>query len=289
MTFYDILGVPRSATQEEIRSAYRALARRYHPDGLNGSDAAEREAAEENIKAINAAFQTLGDPGKRDDYHTVMWTRRDPARHFRFRRPAHDRPFPDVNGTHKNGAHHTQPKSAEAKALYLELIKTRGEKDYWIERNGVRRRRLWMSAGFTSLVVYFLVAFGTQIYSGFDELLSLTLYFIGVELIAMPIILNASGTRLNRFPFVGSPVAFSVTVTLGTIVTCSSIPNIELGLSTPNSLYSGTVISTALLVHLFLATRLGRIQDHAFAARLLKIERRLAELEQHLHDLKRYR
>jgi hypothetical protein len=287
MTLYVILGVPRNATQEEIRTAYRSLARRYHPDGQNGNHEADRDAAEENIKAINAAYRTLGDPKRRQDYHLVMWTRHDPARQYRFRRPPGGSPFPDQNGNHSNGSDKTRPSSNEAKALYLEILKVKAEKDNLTDRHATRRRRLWMSAGFTSLIVYFLMAFGTQIYASYQELLSITLYFLGVELITMSIILNSSGMRFVNFPFVGNPIGFAVTVTLGTIVTCSSIPNIEMGLSTPSGLYSGSIISTALLIHLFLGTRLARIQDVEFEAQLKELQTQLAELEARFQNLNR--
>lgn len=57
---YDILGVKRDASQEEIRKAYRALARKLHPD-LNPGD----KAAEEKFKAVAAANDLLSDPDKR--------------------------------------------------------------------------------------------------------------------------------------------------------------------------------------------------------------------------------
>lgn len=286
MTFYEILGVPRSASPEEIRAAYRALARRYHPDSLNGCGPSEREAADENIKAINAAFHTLGDPKRRQAYHAVMWSRSDPARQYRYHRPANAAPSPEPNGHAANGRHQTRPSSQEAKALYLEILKVRSEKDNLIERHAVRRRRLWMSTGFTSLIVYLLIAFGSQIYATTDELLSLTLYFVGVELITLSIILNASGMRSVRFPFVGNPIAFSIAVSVGMIVTCSSIPSIEMGLSAASSLFRGIVISAALLIHLFLATRLGRVQDLEFEARRGEILARLAELEKRFEQSK---
>jgi len=61
--YYEILGVRRDATEKEIRSAYRRLARQYHPD-VNPGD----RAAEEKFKAINAAYQVLKDPEKRGKY-----------------------------------------------------------------------------------------------------------------------------------------------------------------------------------------------------------------------------
>ena len=57
---YAILGVKREATQDEIRSAYRQLAKKLHPD-LNPGD----KAAEEKFKQVAAAYDLLGDPEKR--------------------------------------------------------------------------------------------------------------------------------------------------------------------------------------------------------------------------------
>ena len=61
--YYGILGVGRNATQDEIKRAYRNLAKRYHPD-RNPND----NSAEEKLKQINAAYEVLGDPEKRANY-----------------------------------------------------------------------------------------------------------------------------------------------------------------------------------------------------------------------------
>ena len=60
--FYHVLGVPQYATVNEIKTAYRELARKYHPDGKGN------EASNEVMKTINTAYATLSDPFKRRNY-----------------------------------------------------------------------------------------------------------------------------------------------------------------------------------------------------------------------------
>lgn len=61
--YYETLGVARAANADEIKKAYRKLARKYHPD-VNPGD----RAAEEKFKAINEAHEVLSDPEKRQRY-----------------------------------------------------------------------------------------------------------------------------------------------------------------------------------------------------------------------------
>ncbi len=60
--FYEILGVPRNASVDEIKAAFRKLARQYHPDVSKEAD------AEERFKEINEAYGVLSDPQKRARY-----------------------------------------------------------------------------------------------------------------------------------------------------------------------------------------------------------------------------
>lgn len=66
-SYYEILGVPKTATEEELKSAFRKLARQYHPD-LHPGD----EAAANKFKEVNEAYETLNDPQKRAEYDAAQ-------------------------------------------------------------------------------------------------------------------------------------------------------------------------------------------------------------------------
>lgn len=65
-TYYDVLRVAPTATEEEIKKSYRALAREFHPDVNKGPD------AESKFKEINLAYDTLSDSLKRADYDQTL-------------------------------------------------------------------------------------------------------------------------------------------------------------------------------------------------------------------------
>jgi len=84
--YYAILGVPRNATEKEIKAAYRKLARQWHPDLHTGKD---KETAEEKFKQINEAYEVLSDPEKRARYDRL-------GAHWRAGQDF--RPPPDMDG-----------------------------------------------------------------------------------------------------------------------------------------------------------------------------------------------
>jgi DnaJ-class molecular chaperone len=76
--YYTTLGVAKTASEKEIKQAFRKLARKHHPD-VNPGD----KAAESKFKEINEAYEVLGDPAKRKKYDELganwrMYDRRPP-------------------------------------------------------------------------------------------------------------------------------------------------------------------------------------------------------------------
>jgi len=61
--YYETLGVSKTASADEIKSAFRKLARKHHPDV-----AKDKKGAEEKFKQINEAYEVLSDPAKRQKY-----------------------------------------------------------------------------------------------------------------------------------------------------------------------------------------------------------------------------
>lgn len=62
---YDVLGVPKTATADEIKKAYRKLAMKHHPDKNKGD-----KASEAKFKEVSAAYEVLSDEKKRKNFDT---------------------------------------------------------------------------------------------------------------------------------------------------------------------------------------------------------------------------
>ena len=100
--YYKVLGVPRNASEEDIKKAFRKLARQYHPDV-----AKDKKGAEEKFKEINEAYEVLGDPENRTKYDELGASWREdgsfrpaPGRQGRGPRPGGEESFEfHVDGT----------------------------------------------------------------------------------------------------------------------------------------------------------------------------------------------
>ena len=88
--YYEVLGVKRDASADELKKAFRHLARKYHPDLNKGS-----RDAEEKFKEINEAYQVLGDPQKKAQYDQGGHVEFTPGEAAGYRPPSYEDLFRD--------------------------------------------------------------------------------------------------------------------------------------------------------------------------------------------------
>lgn len=88
--YYETLGVKRDASQDDLKKAFRHLARKYHPDLNQGS-----KEAEDKFKEINEAYQVLSDPQKKTEYDQVGHAEIKPGDTAGYRPPSYDDLFRD--------------------------------------------------------------------------------------------------------------------------------------------------------------------------------------------------
>ncbi|XWS40170.1 hypothetical protein CRYUN_Cryun18bG0117400 [Craigia yunnanensis] len=78
-SLYEVLGIPMSANGNEIKAAYRRLARTYHPDVVSIN---QKDMSANQFMKIHAAYSTLSDPDKRADYDRDLYRRNRPFHSF---------------------------------------------------------------------------------------------------------------------------------------------------------------------------------------------------------------
>ena len=104
--YYKTLGVSRTASQDEIKKAYRKLARKYHPDVSKEPDAADK------FKEIGEAYQVLKDPKKREAYDQLG--RHQSGQDFR--------PPPHWGEQFTSGFNYTESSGADLGDLFAEVF-----------------------------------------------------------------------------------------------------------------------------------------------------------------------
>jgi hypothetical protein len=287
MTFYDILGLSRDATPDEIRAAYRALAKQYHPDLVQQAGGETKHLAEERLKAINEAYATLSDPGARARYHQIMWTSRDPARRYQ-------KIFPQRKPS-ANGHAQSQRNANPAEHILIQLSALRADLDYLRHRQHIKRRRFMLGALFSTLIVFFFMwlenlTLSTTQYDLIPWVGSFLFAFLSCELlVALPIIINASAMRIPRFPGISTPMGFSVSIFAGTTLSCVAImaPRTGNAMAQATFITGGLAISLALLAHVYLIRRLSRLQEMTFHEEVNALKRRIRNLERQLEEYRK--
>lgn len=179
MNYYDLLGVSPEATPEQIRAAYRTLVQLFHPDRLAHLKPESRAFAEERLKALNRAYEVLGDPARRAayDYTNAPPPAPEPRSQPQARSPAAPSPprpmQPDFPGAARRATLERRRRVAQLEAEILEL--TRGvarveaERDHtnrlWQRHETRTRRWFWFFTVFTGLGAWNLLAIGIGIFA----------------------------------------------------------------------------------------------------------------------------
>jgi hypothetical protein len=171
----------------------------------------------------------------------------------------------------------------------MEILQLRHERIGLAARQAAQRRRLWMSAGFTSLVVFVLMSMRIGVETAMQESGPIVLYFLGVELVALPIVAVAAGLRQISPQILYNPVTFAWTVSLGMMIMCLSTFYVQLPIPSYSPGYQGVVISSALGVHLLAVMGLSRWQDESFGGEREELENRIRLLEARLENMREKR
>ncbi len=75
MNYYEILNLPKTASKQQIKSSYKRLVKKYHPDLYAG----DKNLAEQKIKEINEAYDVLSHPEKKSEYDAFLAIQSEPA------------------------------------------------------------------------------------------------------------------------------------------------------------------------------------------------------------------
>jgi hypothetical protein len=142
---------------------------------------------------------------------------------------------------------------------------------------------------FSTLIVFFFMwmenaTLSTTSYELMPRLGSFLFTFLSCELVALPIIINASAMQIPRYPGLSNPIGFSFAVVVGTTLACAAIiaPRTVNPVSSSSFVMGGIAISFALLAHVFFIRQLSRLQETLFSEERTDLSKRIHLLERQL-------
>ncbi|MCP4357430.1 MAG: J domain-containing protein [Chloroflexi bacterium] len=172
MNYYTLLQVLPSATDKEIRHAYRKLVKIYHPDHLQQAALAQRLKGEEKLKLLNLAYGVLSNPVKRQQYDVALPRSKEPSgENAQRKRRAQQKRQTYQKQTKQRPYTHTTTQArqnlAQARSIYLqikvELMDLKKEIANWLIEAALKALLLGLGVSGGTAVLMLLLSFILQL------------------------------------------------------------------------------------------------------------------------------
>lgn len=268
MTHYEILGIAPNASLDQIRTAYRALAKQLHPDRLRHAAVDARRESEERLKSINAAYGILSDPARRAQYDATLGFA------FSFVASQNDEPESSFENL-----------ADDQIILFERILQKLKDRRQTLEQTpqineGDKRRHFYTATGLTGFGLILILSFGsTSIRAGLIAFLLTFLY----EFLAIQSVTWASGL----WPVRANVARQAYQTYLAVIFTWSVTAGIAIWLINQASFTAAPLVcfSAPLLAHFVLCSFIWPIAS----ARIRRAAERAVLLKEQLdYDIRRF-